>query len=203
MKIKKGMKVRFVGDRERDGAFKGEREVIRITISGGSSNALWYRMYGWNYGYREEELEITFPYNLEKGDMVLVGDAKLIFIAYRPELLFPFEIVARGDEKAYRSGNKYLISFTGDAKPIPKYKAYTEPNFNWIDKEIFDKKTGKIYIIKGFLKIGNLLFLHFKNVEKLKNSINEDDVSYNNATLYGLFKFYNWSDGTPCGKEIK
>ena len=193
MKIKKGMKVRFVGDRERDGAFKGEREVIRITIRGGSSNALWYRMCGWNYGYREEELEITFPYNLEKGDMVLVGDAKLIFIAYRPELLFPFEIVARGDEKAYRSGNKYLISFTGDAKPIPKYKAYTEPKLEWIGKGVRNKKNlGKDEII-GIQKSDGIWYLRFDTypIGSLESCFNK--IEWYNSTTKEL---------TPFGEKI-
>jgi len=127
-----------------------------------------------------------------------------VYVNTMKEAIAPYYLAFLEDEYSLKNGEKVnLFDFSYIKQiPIPKYKAYTEPNFNWIDKEIFDKKTGKIYIIKGFLKIGNLLFLHFKNVEKLKNSINEDDVSYNNATLYGLFKFYTWSDGTPCGELI-
>jgi len=102
------------------------------------------------------------------------------FVCYCPELKMPFITV---DD----TGNVNNWIYAREIKP--KYKAYTEPKFEWIGKEVKHKSGSQILEIRGFVKDNdNTWFVYFKTCIMRKS-----------LTL--MFNNMQWLDGEPFGDK--
>lgn len=164
--------------------FKGVRYIEKITDIAIFINGI---------GYHEYELKLVFPYNLQKGEEIYCSDSKgepdkecaiMEFYAYDPSLKRPFLTIENDDD----------VSSWRFAKPLPKYKAYTEPKLEWITnpkRKIKNIQTGKSYLIQGIKKTDNYVIEVYK----------DDGVGY--ITMPSLRSNYVWlEDNTPCGEPI-
>jgi hypothetical protein len=154
-----------------------------------------------DYPYFEKD-DLTLVCGFVKGEKIYannceerLGDNELIFNQYRPELVYPFECVSMDYKNEFKNGEPYNVIGYKYAKAIeePKYKPYSEPNFEWVkngNKVIHENKEHRIKSI-GVRSNGVwFVCLEYKNVY----------TEY--LDMQQFLDECTWLDGSPCGEKI-
>lgn len=105
-------------------------------------------------------------------------------------LKFPYRVIYPSDEKAFLNGEADCVTARRRfARPLleKKYKAYTEPKLDWVEREVKAKKANIIYKIRYVGKTG-VIFSGDGGAE---------------TSFDSLYKYYTWLDDSVCGDEIK
>ena len=172
------MKEFKVGDWVSSKYFEGVKQIDLVQNNG----VIWVDNQGFIDG-----VGLSLVCGFVKGEHVLAdGDYERIFNQYRPELICPFECVNETFEKEFKNEEPYFVNHWSYAKPIePKYKAYSEPKFEWIGEKVKSKSTGIVYEID--------------TVGKNEVTFLECDVKW---TYEELLEGFTWIDGSVCGDKI-
>lgn len=149
------------------------------------------------------QLDILKGEEMEVQNYKEVAPRKAIFIAYRPELARPFEVVKASYVKDFLSDKKYMTSFFAFGAAIQKYEAYQEWHNSWNKSS----KSPVILINKESREEYRIESSHFNDQIGIQKYYPTDfkgdkDETVIMETLQGLFECYLTLNEKPFGQLI-
>lgn len=130
---------------------------------------------------------------LKVGDIVCASEDSLdeVIFLFKTEKGY-FCTITTEDKVNYENNKEFKCKCYKDIYILPKYKPYSEPKLEWIDKYVKadwydeDETEQIIGICKG---TDDQWLVEFNDGE--------------NTNFKYFFECYKWADGSPCGEEVK